>query len=492
MGEKYIIAAVETIKERGLVVAKNEARSSAMLSRRNFIKGGMMATGAVAGSGYASVSRGKTSGGRFYKGQFHTHTWWSDGRAAPEQAVAFYKEQGYDFLALTDHNIYAEGRRVKRLKKSNVNDMAILDAYRRDFPKSAAVRENGKGELEVELRTVAQLRDMFEESGKFVLLDGVEGTTSVVGADGVENQVHMSYLNVPAVPEYFRKCGRKSTVAKRIEESRRVVADAARKLGREEMFILNHPMWRWYDVSAEDLIANPDVRFFEVCNSSSTYAPAKGLPKDGCDSDILWDVVNAFRARRGQPLLYGVGTDDTHHYFGTPGYVPAANGGITQNAWCRVRAAELSQKALISAMSEGDFAACEGVEPEDFSFDPSTGTLEVSVAGQKNVCRTIEFIVSKKDFSEKPVKTLEVMPSDESESKKAQFLRKVNVYGKGVGEVVKTVTGKMGDAVRASYRMKPDDLYVRARIKSPEHPRVCGFIHPKCLMAWTQPYLNVK
>ena len=135
---------------------------SAILNRRNFIKGGMMVTGAVAGGGCASLSQGTSSGGRFYKGQFHTHTWWSDGRAAPEQAVAFYKERGYDFLGLTDHNVYATGYRVKKLKKDNVNDMAILDAYRRDFPKSAVVKENQNGELEVELKTVAQLREMFE------------------------------------------------------------------------------------------------------------------------------------------------------------------------------------------------------------------------------------------------------------------------------------------------------------------------------------------
>ncbi|MBO5647786.1 MAG: twin-arginine translocation signal domain-containing protein, partial [Kiritimatiellae bacterium] len=96
---------------------------SDMLNRRNFIKGGMLATGAVAGGGCASLSQGSSSGGRFYKGQFHTHTWWSDGRAAPEQAVAFYKDRGYDFLGLTDHNVYARGVRSRKLKKDNVNDM---------------------------------------------------------------------------------------------------------------------------------------------------------------------------------------------------------------------------------------------------------------------------------------------------------------------------------------------------------------------------------
>ena len=80
---------------------------SDMLNRRNFIKGGMVATGVVAGGGCASLAKGTASKAKFYKGQFHTHTWWSDGKAAPEQAVAFYKDRGYDFLGITDHNVYA-------------------------------------------------------------------------------------------------------------------------------------------------------------------------------------------------------------------------------------------------------------------------------------------------------------------------------------------------------------------------------------------------
>lgn len=41
---------------------------------------------------------------KWYKGNTHTHTNLSDGDVPPEQAVAWYKAHGYDFLALTDHN----------------------------------------------------------------------------------------------------------------------------------------------------------------------------------------------------------------------------------------------------------------------------------------------------------------------------------------------------------------------------------------------------
>ncbi len=40
---------------------------------------------------------------KFYKGNLHCHTTVSDGRLAPEEVIALYQENGYDFLALTDH-----------------------------------------------------------------------------------------------------------------------------------------------------------------------------------------------------------------------------------------------------------------------------------------------------------------------------------------------------------------------------------------------------
>jgi len=41
--------------------------------------------------------------GRFYRGNLHTHSTNSDGRHPPEDVIAFYRDAGYDFLALTDH-----------------------------------------------------------------------------------------------------------------------------------------------------------------------------------------------------------------------------------------------------------------------------------------------------------------------------------------------------------------------------------------------------
>jgi hypothetical protein len=43
------------------------------------------------------------TGGRFFRGNLHTHSNRSDGVLAPEEVCRRYHAQGYDFIALTDH-----------------------------------------------------------------------------------------------------------------------------------------------------------------------------------------------------------------------------------------------------------------------------------------------------------------------------------------------------------------------------------------------------
>lgn len=48
-----------------------------------------------------------SNSGRFYRGNIHTHCIASDGRLDVAEVCRRYKEQGYDFLALTDHFVGA-------------------------------------------------------------------------------------------------------------------------------------------------------------------------------------------------------------------------------------------------------------------------------------------------------------------------------------------------------------------------------------------------
>ncbi|MBR2353239.1 MAG: PHP domain-containing protein [Clostridia bacterium] len=46
------------------------------------------------------------------KGDFHSHSYRSDGKRDPSAEAGHYREQGYDFYALTDHNRYHSGGEI--------------------------------------------------------------------------------------------------------------------------------------------------------------------------------------------------------------------------------------------------------------------------------------------------------------------------------------------------------------------------------------------
>lgn len=61
-------------------------------------------------SGYVAISTAEVQpASRWYKGNTHPHSLWSDGNEFPEMIVDWYKSQDYDFLAISDHNIVSVG-----------------------------------------------------------------------------------------------------------------------------------------------------------------------------------------------------------------------------------------------------------------------------------------------------------------------------------------------------------------------------------------------
>jgi hypothetical protein len=49
-------------------------------------------------------------GPRWWKGNLHTHSFWSDGDDFPEMIADWYKTRGYHFLGLSDHNVLSDQR----------------------------------------------------------------------------------------------------------------------------------------------------------------------------------------------------------------------------------------------------------------------------------------------------------------------------------------------------------------------------------------------
>ena len=62
-------------------------------------------------SGTACVTNNEEtwSDDAWQKGNLHTHSLWSDGDDYPEMIMDWYKTNGYQFIALSDHNILQEG-----------------------------------------------------------------------------------------------------------------------------------------------------------------------------------------------------------------------------------------------------------------------------------------------------------------------------------------------------------------------------------------------
>ena len=42
-------------------------------------------------------------GKRWFRGNLHTHSTVSDGLKTPDEVIRIYRNEGYDFLAFTDH-----------------------------------------------------------------------------------------------------------------------------------------------------------------------------------------------------------------------------------------------------------------------------------------------------------------------------------------------------------------------------------------------------
>ena len=119
-----------------------------------------------------AVSSAVDAAEKWYKGNTHTHTFWSDGNDFPERIVKWYTENDYDFLVLSDHNILSRGEKwmsVEKLKERGGND--ILEKYAASFGKKWVESRGTPGEKshEIRLKRLGEFRDMFEVPAKFCM-----------------------------------------------------------------------------------------------------------------------------------------------------------------------------------------------------------------------------------------------------------------------------------------------------------------------------------
>lgn len=372
---------------------------------------------------------------QWYRGNTHTHTFWSDGKEFPETVAARYKEAGYHFLALSDHNVVSRGERWKNANAKGM-ESAIAAADAR-WGKDHLQWRDTDGKRQVRLMPLDEVRGLVEEPGQFVVIESVELTA----AQPSGQQVHSNPINISKPLRVNWKSS--NTVEEELALHEELVHNHIHESEQPIFWHINHPNWK-KSINAEQLAAVKGAHGVEIMNASS------GCLNDGNGKNLpsveqVWDTANMLRLKEGLPLLYGCTTDDTHDY----DHEGAKPGGMGL-AWVMVRSQELTPDAITEAMRQGNFYCSTGIELKILDFDAGSQTLVIEVIPEQDVNYTISII-----------------GCTENET----------------GKVLKTVEGR-----RVVYKMDGSELFVRARIECDEPP-VCAYDEFGDIVrkAWTQP-----
>ena len=393
---------------------------------------------------------------RWYRGATHVHTLWSDGDAAPEMVAAWYRDRGFDFVALSDHDALQVGdwwfpvAGGSPLSEEAV--AAIEIRFGPDWPEFSEVEGGGRA---MRLKTHAELVAHFDAPEEFLLLPASEITTG-------GGNPHVSALNLrESIPGVPHESAQGRVLQRYLDE----LDHQAARHGVPMLGTLNHLNWG-DGLPARKLLDIEGLRFFEVYNGSDERGrgwPEKWRP----DVERIWDIVLSLRLLQDPEFrLYGVASDDAHQYshWGSD----YANPG---RGWVAVRSESLSADDLIRSMHRGDFYSSTGVELAD--VHATEHTLEVSILGAPGVRYTTEFIGTTRDFDA----ASEAVTDAGGEPVPGATRR----FEPEIGRVLQTTQENP-----AVYRFRGDELYVRARVRS-DLPQPNPIREGDLQTAWTQP-----
>ncbi|MFN8854333.1 MAG: hypothetical protein ACK50P_02140 [Planctomycetaceae bacterium] len=391
---------------------------------------------------------------RWFRGNLHTHTLWSDGDDYPEMVAQWYLDQGYDFLSFTDHNTLWTGEKWIEVEKSK-GGRAAFEKLKRAFP-SGWVQEriSPEGKLETRLKTFSQVSARLNRPGKYLLIQSEEISDKYGGLP-----IHMNAHNVR---EMLPPRGGDS-VYEVMQRNTDALLAHREKSGDAMLIHLNHPNFG-YAIRAEDLMRVRGENFFEVYNGHPGVSNAGDVTHAGCER--IWDIMLAHRLTELRlPVMYGLAVDDGHSYHD----IPSRNSNPGRG-WVMVLASELSSRSLIESLETGRFYSSSGVSLK--SVRSSREGLEIEVAPIPGAQYTIEFIGTQRGF---PTTSEPIRGGDGKE------IWTTRRYSDKIGQVLHTVKGTRGE-----YRFGPEDLYVRAVITSDRlHPNPSS--PGEFERAWAQP-----
>ncbi len=279
-------------------------------------------------------------GARWYRGNTHTHTWNSDGDSPPDVVVRWYRERGYQFVVITDHEY--------------ITDVAPLNA-------------------------------LLGAPHRFLVISGQELTQRVADTAHAEGlrQAHLNGLGATRVTLPIGENGiaTGTTIAATYERN----VAALREAGG--VVQVNHPNYRW-SVPLAEMLVLPDSTLLEIWNGHPTVYNDGGTDSTGAvtvSAEAHWDSL----LTRGK-VIFAVADDDSHHF--RPHDAENPDLARPGRGWIYVRADTLSPEAILGGMRRGDFYASTGIVLRDYSADHTE--IRVEIAPRNDRRYRTEFIGS--------------------------------------------------------------------------------------------------
>lgn len=366
----------------------------------------------------------------WYKGNLHTHSLWSDGDDFPEMIIDWYKENGYQFVAISDHNTIADKEKWAFVNPQTAIGNAFTN-YLKRFDKWVETVQRGDSVF-VKLKTFYEYKSLMDDVGKFLVIASEEVTTKFE-----DKPIHINVTNIQS--EIQPQQG--NSVVEVMQKTLNLVTQQ-RALSNAPVFAhINHPNFG-YAIKAEDLMKLNGERFFEVYNGHPL------VHNEGDENHIgteeIWDLVNVSYFKQKKPLLLGLATDDSHNYHKILSKLSNPGRG-----WVMVNTDSLTTEKIITSLEKGNFYATSGVIIKTVRMDDKS--YRVEIRGEEGVNYKIYF------------------------------------YGYQTGsENVREVAAFDGNT--GEYFFTKKDLFVRAKIvsdKIKQNPYKAGEVE----QAWTQPFL---
>ena len=383
-------------------------------------------------------STGQQAKKKWYKGNLHTHSLWSDGNDFPEMIAKWYKDHDYQFLGLSDHNILSKG--IKWMPKTAIEKRGGKgggERYEKVFGSDWVEKRTRNQVTEYRLKPLSEFRPLFDEPDEFLMIQAEE-VTDHFGSLPI-------HINATNLQDLIKPQGGKS-VRETMSNNLQAIKRQQERIGRPIFAHLNHPNFGWA-ITAEDMAAVEEEKFFEIYNGHPGVRQNGEKNHPGLEK--MWDIANTIRIQQMKmDPLFGIATDDSHNYFGTTGSSPG-------RGWVMVSANRLTPANIVNALERGDFYASSGVRIDTFQFERKTGRYSLKILPTRGVRYTTRFIGTRKGAS-----------TDELEN---------------VGRVLAE-----SNELEPSYTLTEEDLYVRAVVTSSES-HANPSIKAQKQQAWLQP-----